>query len=164
MGSVVSAKINIVVFLDMECPFCQKMFLTLVDLKEAYGDDLRITYKHFPLASHRNAYRFAHEAECAGQQGLFFEYVQNAFTTENYSQCSPCRDQFLEKYDIDENAFSSCMEERKYLNVIHASLDYGRELGITSVPTIFLNGFPIVGNASEEQLISIIDGEKHEDY
>lgn len=154
-----TAQHRIVTFMDMECPFCEKIFPNLMELINEYGDKIQLVYKHFPLESHRNAINLALEANCAGQQGLFFEYVKAVHAEENYSRCQDCKEAFFTKFKVNSDMFAGCMENEKNIETIIDSMKYGKKLGVNSVPTIFINGFPVVGNVSKERLQAVIKGE-----
>lgn len=154
-----TAQNRIVIFMDMECPFCEKIFPNLMELKNDYGDTLQLVYKHFPLESHRNAINLALEANCAGEQGLFFEYVKTVHADEDYSRCQDCKEAFFTKFEVNRDMFANCVENEKNIEPIIDSMSSGKKLGVTSVPTIFVNGFPVFGNMSKERLNALIKGE-----
>ena len=153
-----TAQHRIVTFMDLECPFCEKIFPNLMELKNDYGDMLQLVYKHFPLESHRNAISLSLEANCAGEQGHFYEYVKAVHENENYSNCQDCREAFFTKFELNRDLFVDCVENEKNIEPIIESMKYGKKLGVNSVPTIFVNGFPVFGNMSKERLRAIISG------
>lgn len=69
------AVVMIVEFSDFQCPFCQRWYVdTLPDIRALVGDDVAITFLHFPLTRiHANAAMAHAAAECAGSQGMFWE-------------------------------------------------------------------------------------------
>ncbi|MYD65880.1 MAG: thioredoxin domain-containing protein [Chloroflexi bacterium] len=69
------APVMIVEFSDFQCPFCQRWYVdTLPEIRALVGDDVAITFLHFPLTRiHANAAMAHAAAECAGSQGKFWE-------------------------------------------------------------------------------------------
>ncbi len=82
------APVTIVEFSDFQCPFCSRFFeQTLPQLEKNYIETgkVRLVFKDFPLDNlHPNA-RPAHiAAECADEQGMFWQYHDVLF--ENQAQ------------------------------------------------------------------------------
>lgn len=76
------AKITIVEFADLECPFCKRYFTeTFSQLKKDYIDTGKVAYyyRHFPLDFHPLARPFAQASECANEQGKFWEMHDKIF-------------------------------------------------------------------------------------
>lgn len=73
-----SAKLTIVEFSDFQCPFCESFFTgTYPQLKKNYIDTgkVKLAFRHYPLTGiHPNAQRAHEAAECANEQGKFWEY------------------------------------------------------------------------------------------
>ncbi|HTP28635.1 MAG TPA: thioredoxin domain-containing protein, partial [Anaeromyxobacteraceae bacterium] len=76
------AWVTVVEFADFECPFCRNEEPILIDTESLYGADLRLIFKYFPLTSiHPRAQAAAVAAECAGEQGKFWDMHDLLFTT-----------------------------------------------------------------------------------
>ena len=151
--------VDIVAFLDLTCRYCATVFPTLLNIQNTYPENLRLVFKHFPLNTRGNALQLAHEAECAGQQGLFFEYVDKVYSSGKGGQCRSCLEEFENEHGIDSEAFEMCLEDNTLAETITNDVKYGRNLGITSVPTIFVNGFPIIGAVNQKELERVIKEE-----
>lgn len=67
------AKVTIVEYSDFQCPYCSRSYATVKQLLSDYGDKVRLVYKHYPLSFHANAQKAAEAAECARDQGKFWE-------------------------------------------------------------------------------------------
>lgn len=64
----VDAPVTIIEFSDIDCPFCQSLHPTLIQLLEDRPDDVRWVYRHFPLAGlHPEATDKALATECVGE-------------------------------------------------------------------------------------------------
>ncbi len=79
------AKVTIVEFSDFQCPYCERAYPTVNQILKDYDGKVRIAYKQFPLNSiHPKAQKAAEAAECAKEQGKFWEYHNKLF--ENQSE------------------------------------------------------------------------------
>ncbi|MCA9712260.1 MAG: thioredoxin domain-containing protein, partial [Myxococcales bacterium] len=68
------APVTIVIFGDFECPFCARGHAIMESLREHYGPQLRLVYKHTPLPFHSHAYVASRAAVAAQAQGKFWEF------------------------------------------------------------------------------------------
>lgn len=74
------APITIVEYSDFQCPYCSKAHPTIKQVLSDYGDKIQLVYKHFPLVSiHPRAQISAEAAECAKDQGKFWEFHDQLF-------------------------------------------------------------------------------------
>lgn len=77
------APVTIVEFSDFQCPFCSRAHPTVKQVLESYGDKVTFVYKHFPLISiHPRAQKSAEAAECAKDQGKFWEFHDQLFENQ----------------------------------------------------------------------------------
>jgi protein-disulfide isomerase/uncharacterized membrane protein len=147
------APITIVEFSDFQCPACGQAFRDLHDLV-ARRRDVRLVFRHFPLDERCNAEiaRGVHPmgclaacaAECAGQQGKFWEYHDLLFQ----NQAALARDSlfaFARDNGLDIARFRTCLDDPATLDLVRDDVRAGSALGIKSTPTIFINGRRIEG-------------------
>jgi len=73
------AQVKMIEFSDFECPYCKSAAPTVKAVQDKYGDKLSLEYRHFPLAFHSKAQKAAEAAECAGEQGKFWEFHDKIF-------------------------------------------------------------------------------------
>jgi protein-disulfide isomerase len=140
-GSVV-----IVEFSDIQCPFCAHFHQqTFPQIMENYGDRVRFIYRDFPLESmHPYALPAAEAAECADDQGAFWEYLDTLFANQD-SLDSDSLISYAEDLQLDVDEFRECLESGKYEDEVRADLDDGMAYGVSGTPTFFINGRPFVG-------------------
>ncbi|MEO1272099.1 MAG: thioredoxin domain-containing protein [Myxococcota bacterium] len=74
LGKTPKAVVTIVEFSEFQCPFCGRVQDALRKVRETYGDQVRIVFKHNPLPFHKQAEPAARAAIAAGNQGKFWEY------------------------------------------------------------------------------------------
>src|SRR3989344_3998538 len=78
----VNAPVVMIEWSDYECPFCARFYTqTLSQIKSDYIDTgkAKFVYRDFPLGFHQQAETAALAANCAGEQGKYFEYHDKIF-------------------------------------------------------------------------------------
>jgi protein-disulfide isomerase len=154
-----NAVVTVVEFSDFQCPFCQRVMPTLKQVRETYGDRVRIVWKDFPLTSiHPQAFKAAEAGQCAREQGKFWEYHDRLFA--NQQALEP---DFLKKYaaetGLDATKFNACLDTAKYAERVQAQMGVGNQLGVSSTPSVFINGRMVSGAQPYETFTAIIDEE-----
>lgn len=154
------APVTIVEYADFQCPYCVRHFeQTLPLLMERYGDQVRFVFKNFPLNSiHPDADSAAQAAECANEQGKFWEYHDLLFGgTLGLGQAA--YEGYAEQLSLDVAALTACLDEGRYAEAVNADLQEGQQFGVSSTPTFFINGIALVGAYPFDTFASIIDYE-----
>jgi len=147
------APVTIVEFSDFQCPACGQAFLDLHDLVRRRRD-VRLVFRHFPLDErcndqvehgvHPMACLAACAAECAGEQGKFWEYHDLLFQ----NQTALARDTLFglaRELRLDIPRFRTCLDDPATLELVRDDAREGGALGVQSTPTIFVNGRRIEG-------------------
>lgn len=154
VGSAV-APVQIVEFVDYECPFCRRFEGTLEEVRERFGDQIAVVYRHFPLSYHEHAYEAARMAECAASVGRFQE-VHSALIMADLASFLP--QDAAELMDVeDRDRFLDCTTDDAAVAAIERDLELGRELGVASTPTIAINGVELARVPTLEQLVLRVD-------
>lgn len=140
------APITIVEFADFQCPYCQRHVLeTYPLLLEDFGDQIRFVYKDFPLTRiHEQAVPAALAAQCAQEQGQFWEYHDLLFS-DQMELGDEAYMAYAEELGMDAATFSACYNEGRYTDLIQADFDLGVRFGVNATPTFFVNGIRVVG-------------------
>jgi protein-disulfide isomerase len=154
------ALVTIVEFSDFQCPYCKAALPQLKQVTEKYGDKIQFQFKHFPLSDiHPLAQSAAEAAQCADEQGKFWEYhdglfaISPAFTPTAYVDIA---NQVGMK---DMSAFRSCLESHKTRPVIDQDTALGQQVGVDGTPMFFINGVSLSGAAPLADFEKIIDQE-----
>ena len=153
------APVTLVEFSDFQCPFCLQLMPTLKRLREAYGDRIRIVWKDFPLTTiHPQAFKAAEAANCAREQGKFWEYHDLLFANQQALQ-----PEFLKEYagdaGLDVAQFGACLDAAKYGDRVQEQMGIGNGLGVSSTPSTFINGRLVSGALPYEAFVAIIEEE-----
>lgn len=108
---------------------------------------VRFSYKYFPILPTGESVWAAQAAECANQQGKFWEYHNKLFQVwagENVgTYVKPKLKQYAADLKLDTRTFNQCLDSDKTLSVVQADLAEGKEMGVHQTPTFFLNGRPL---------------------
>jgi protein-disulfide isomerase len=154
-----SAPVTIVEYSDFQCPYCLRVMPTLKRLKDAYGDRVRVIWKDFPLTQiHPQAFKAAEAAHCAGDEGKFWEYHDVLFANQAALQVDDLKG-YASKIALDKARFSACLDTSKYAERVRDTIAEGNRLGVTSTPTVYINGRALSGAYPYEDFVSIIDEE-----
>lgn len=153
------APITIIEFSDYECPYCRRWHLEAFPLiREAFPDQVRFVFRDFPLTSiHPNAVPAAEAANCAFEQGLFWEFNEKLFSGAALSPA--VYNQYAEDLGMDLPRFKECVASGRYRDEVLADLAWATNLGVSSTPTFFINGIALVGAQPFEVFKQIIEKE-----
>ncbi|HAL17890.1 MAG TPA: hypothetical protein DCP32_14445 [Anaerolineaceae bacterium] len=152
------APITIIEFSDFECPYCQRWHAEVwKKLAAAYRSQIRLVYRDFPLYSiHPNAGPAANAAECAKEQGKYWEFHDLLFSgAEKLGESA--YQTYASALNMDLNAFQQCLDESRYEAEVTADFEYASSIGISSTPTFFINGVALIGAQPFEVFQEVIE-------
>lgn len=156
-----NAKVTIIGFSDFQCSYCKRFRDSTFDaLFERYGDDIRFVYRDYPLPAnmHPQAQKAAEAAECANEQGKFWEMHDLLY--ENISTLSEdLYKELAKELKLDAEQFDDCLDSDKYADEVLADQKAGSSYGVSGTPTFFINGQMLVGAQPIEAFAEIIDQE-----
>jgi protein-disulfide isomerase len=150
------APITIVEFSDFQCPYCQKSVATLKELRRLYGDKIRVVYRDYPGPNHAQAVPAAEAAQCAGDQGKFWEFHDLLFARQT-RETGWDYEAIARELGLQASEFSACLRTGRYREEVKKDLEDGLALGIASTPTFFINGRPLVGAQPIAEFSRLID-------
>lgn len=154
-----NARVTIVEFSDFQCPYCQRVLPTLRRVEEAYGDQVRVVWKDFPLTQvHPQAFKAAEAAHCAEDQGKFWAYHDRLFADQQALQPEALKASAA-SLGLDTKQFEACLDSSKYAERVRAGQAEGSRVGVRSTPTFFINGREVGGAQPYEVFATIIDEE-----
>ena len=151
-----------VVFDDVQCPFCKVFEERLHSLESTWirPGKLKIEFRDYPIFSHRRALS-AHRALGAAQlQGKYQEMRQALFAQqERVREASNSDDQMLriaKEMGLSEDQFLKDYQSPEVREEIAEDQTYGRSLGVHGTPAIWMNGQLYSGALSMENLQKIL--------
>ncbi len=153
-----NAPVTIVEFSDFECPYCSKAEETVGQVMKAYEGKVRVVYRDFPLPFHPNAQKAAEAAQCAGEQGKYWEMHSKLFASQK-ALGVPALKGYAKELALDQGKFDKCLDSGEKAKVVEANKQAGAKVGVTGTPAFFINGYQLTGAQPIEEFKSIIDQE-----
>jgi len=155
------APVTIIEFSDFQCPYCSKFYMQILpQLEENYikTGKVRFIYKDFPLSFHPLAQKTAEAAECADEQGKFWEYHNKIFSDQQYLSMQNLK-QWAYDLNLDTNKFNNCLDSGQMFSEVQKDLKDGEAHGVSGTPAFFVNNRFISGAQPFTVFKQIIDAE-----
>ena len=168
-----SAKVTVIDFDDMECPYCSRLHQTFFPATlDHYKDKVRFIYKDNPLPPemHPWAMHAAVDGNClAAQSGeaywLYVDYLhthgqeitgENRDTLKSFAALDRVARQQAAQTKLDLGKLDACLAKQDEAPV-QDSLQEARRLHVEAAPAIFVDGERIDGALPLNQLWMVID-------
>jgi protein-disulfide isomerase len=136
-----TAKVTIIEFSDYQCPFCARFSReTLPKIEEEYIKigKLRYVFRDFPIISiHKDAFKAAEAANCAGEQKKYWEMHDRLFANQKSLKPKDLS-KHAEALGLNRVAFETCLKSEKHFQEIQSDFKDGLKAGVKSTPTFFL--------------------------
>ncbi|WP_394845783.1 thioredoxin domain-containing protein [Pendulispora brunnea] len=157
-----NAKVTIVEVSDFQCPYCRRAEDTMKEVMKNYGDRVKLTWRHFPLAMHEDAGLAAQASlEAFKQKGsdgfwkmhdLLFaaQPTQNGFKRE-------AMEKYAEQAGLDLAKFKAALDHQTHRAVVDEDVKAVSEAGINSTPGFIINGYFINGAEPYPKFRKVID-------
>lgn len=122
-----------------------------------YPETVKVVFKNFPLSSHKFAKKAAAAALAAGRQGKFWEFHDELFKI--YRVINDKRiSEIAGMLKLDVPQFEADRQDPLILQLIDNDYKEGRTVGVTGIPTIYVNG-KRVKRRTVESLSNMIERE-----
>jgi protein-disulfide isomerase len=152
------APVTLVEFSDFQCPYCRAAEPTVQAVRQKYGDKIHFVYMDFPLGMHAHAMDAANAAQCANDQGKFWQYHDALFADQ--SKLAPADlKATAARLGLDTKKFDACFDSQQHIKQIQAEQAEGTADGVSATPTFFVNGREIEGAEPLPTFQSTIDQE-----
>ncbi len=170
-GGPEGAPVDIVLFDDLECPYCARMHAQLFPaLLDRYGNNVRIVYRDFPITQHPWAMRAAVDTNCVAAQSPqaywpLVDYIhahapEFGGTEHSLDRANQTLDQLAldqaRKDGLKVDAVEACIKKQDQ-TAIKASLKMGDDLGVEATPVLFINGEKLEGAYPLTDVFRMVD-------
>jgi len=137
-----NAKVKVVEYADLECPYCKTFNTTMYQVMDYYGasGDVAWIYRHFPLTQiHSKAPTEAQAAECAADQGgdaAFYKYLDAVYEVTPGSNGLDLAElpKIAGQLGLNVATFNSCLSSGKFAQRVQDSYNEVIKLGAQGTP------------------------------
>lgn len=140
LGDPATAKLTIVEYSDLECPFCKVFHNTMHKVMDTYNGQVAWVFRQFPIAQlHSKAPKEAEASECAAELGgntAFWKYIDEVFATTGSNNSLDPAELPVIASDVGLNvtAFNNCLSSGKYTKLISDAVVAATKAGAQGTP------------------------------
>lgn len=160
-----NAPVTLIEFSDFQCPYCGK-FATETE-QQIYNQyiktgKLRFGYIHFTFLGQESQWA-AEASECANDQNAFWPYHDYLFAHQSGENLGAFNKDNLKKFavalNLNTEQFDQCLDSGKYTDLVKSQTSMAHNLGVSSTPTMVINGKVLLGAQPFATFQQVIDGD-----
>ncbi len=154
-----TAKVTVIEYASASCPHCAAFYKDVFPtLKKEYIDTgkIKFIFREFP---HNDAALAAFMvARCAPKE-KYFPLVDVFFNTQQEWVADPLNglNKIAQQAGFTKESFDACLKNEAVAKAIYEVRDTGSKLGVTGIPTFFINGELLDGEKTIEVMRAKID-------
>ncbi len=152
------APVTIVQFAEYQCPYCGKANEAVEQVLKEYEGKVLMVYRDFPLSFHDRAIPAAIAANCAGEQGKYWEMHTTLMANQQALQETDLEG-YARQNGVDLAKWQTCRQDPKQAAEVQKDMEDGMAAGVSGTPAFFINGIMISGAQPFSEFKSIIDRE-----
>ena len=145
------APVTVIEFSDFQCPFCGRFHKViekqLID-KYVKTGKVKFVYRDFAFLGEESQWA-AEAAECADEQGKFWDYHDYLFEHQNGENQGAFEKENLIKFasilGLDMTKFKECVDSGKFTQEVRKDMEDGQQSGVRGTPATFIGGKMISG-------------------
>jgi protein-disulfide isomerase len=129
------APVSLIVYTDLECPYCANFHPTLKKAIRAMRGKVNVIYRHFPLSFHSSAKSAALASECVASakgNAAFWQFIENVF-----DKGAELYEQEAKTMGMDVAALRACMETSAIKEKVTTQSEQAKD-ALSGTPTTFL--------------------------
>jgi protein-disulfide isomerase len=153
-----NAPVQIVIFSDLECPFCGKVLATIDQLFDDYPNKLKLVFKHMPIPGHKFAQQAAEASLAAQAQGKFWEFHDLTLASQDDLSRATLIG-IASQIGLDVPRFTHELDDKVYSDEVAADVATASAINVTGTPSFAINGRMFTGAVPIAAFRKIIDSE-----
>src|SRR5260221_3352065 len=151
-----TALISLVEYGDFECPYCRAAEPIVAGLMEALGNQLSVTFRHFPMTEvHPHAQHAAEVAEAAAAQGRFWEMHDMLFANQDALDDASLLN-YAADLALDVDRVGRELASHVHAGRVAADRQNGLASSVSGTPTFYIDGTRYDGTVGLRQLLAAI--------
>ncbi|RME17871.1 MAG: DsbA family protein [Bdellovibrio sp.] len=145
------ALVTFTLFNNLTCTPCKKLNKLALQLKS--NKDIRVVFRPFFMPQDRSSRMLFEAAQCVNDQNtnLFWKFVK-AYTLPDKETSEEEIYKTVKEIHADFDQFKPCFLNRKFKDVVDYHLKYARYIGVTSLPSFFINGEIYFGPVDDQKI------------
>lgn len=152
------AKVTIMFFTDVQCPYCQRVSPTLVQVAKDNKKTVALHLRHFPLAFHKEAKAAALAIQAAEKQGQGWA-LHDLLSKNNRALAGGGIDTFATTLGLNMTSFKSAVTSPAIIKQVDDDIALGKSSGVRGTPTILINGEKHSGGRTAADFQKKVDAE-----
>ncbi|MEI6280723.1 MAG: DsbA family protein [bacterium] len=157
-----NAKIVVVEYSDLECPFCKVFDATMKQVTQN-NNDVAWVYRHYPIAQlHSKAFKESEATECAWDQGgndAFWKYTDRLFavTPSNNGLDAAELPKIAEYVGLNVATFNTCLSSGKFTSKVQADFDDGVKAGANGTPSSMIITKKDISTSTQNEILTALN-------
>jgi protein-disulfide isomerase len=163
-----NAKVTILEFGDYQCPLCRQFWReTFPRIRKEYIETgrVRLIFRDFPLDNHPAAIPMALAAQCAADQGKYWEMHDKMYGEQDKRGRDVVRvnvgdiKRWATEVGLAAAAFNECFDSERHEPEVKKDFDDAVGVGMRGTPMFFINGRVIAGARPFAEFQKVIEEE-----
>lgn len=155
------APVTIIEYSDFQCPYCGRGWNTMKEVEKAYGDKVRVVFKHLPLDFHPLAMPAAKYFEAIGMQDHSKAEKFHDMIFANQAKLNQDGEKFLKeatkKVGANLAKVEKDMNSEAVTKRIAADMEEAKKFEFSGTPGFLVNGVSLKGAYPFPEFKKIID-------
>ncbi len=153
-----TAEVVLVQFSDFQCPYCKTLEPAIDQISKDYPHIRRIWIHAINRTEHPESESAAAAAQCAHEQGKFWEYRTQLFAKQDQLSTA-LYNQIAQSLALSLPSFQSCLANAETLTTVRAHDQFARRSNVQATPHITVNNTPLSGDLTYAQIKTAIEQE-----
>ncbi len=151
-----NAPVTIVEYGDLGCPTCRAWYNSHVlnQILDKYGNQVQFVWRDFPVITPLSP-KAAEAGWCAQDQGKFWEFHDLVYAKFQIDADSLKAD--AAQLGLDTARFNQCLDSGQHTVDVNRQWEDAKSHGFLATPSFLINGKPVIGPPTFDQLVSLID-------